>query len=86
MERALRDIAGRLIDPDTRSRPLGNLTRRELDVLALASSGLPNKTIADRLGLTLNTVKGYMKSAMSKLHATSRLEAVVIARRADLLP
>ncbi|MFH8657904.1 LuxR C-terminal-related transcriptional regulator [Streptomyces afghaniensis] len=86
MERALHDIARRLIEPGTAAWTLGNLTRRELDVLALASSGLPNKTIADRLGLTLNTVKGYMKSAMSKLHATSRLEAVVIARRAGLLP
>ncbi|MDX2682201.1 LuxR C-terminal-related transcriptional regulator [Streptomyces sp. NY05-11A] len=86
VERALHDIARRLTEPGTDTRPLDNLTRRELDVLALASSGLSNKTIADRLGLTSQTVKSYMKSAMSKLHATTRLEAVVIARRAGLLP
>ncbi|MFG1667770.1 response regulator transcription factor [Streptomyces sp. Y7] len=86
VERAIRNIAQRLIEPGTNGQPLGNLTGRELDVLALASSGLSNKTIADRLGLTLHTVKGYMKSAMSKLHATTRVEAVVIARREGLLP
>ncbi|MFD5228732.1 LuxR C-terminal-related transcriptional regulator [Streptomyces qaidamensis] len=86
MERALHDIAQRLTEHCANTQPLGNLTGRELDVLALASSGLSNKTIADRLGLTLHTAKGYMKSAMSKLHATTRLEAVVIARRAGLLP
>ncbi|MEW2395437.1 LuxR C-terminal-related transcriptional regulator [Streptomyces sp. NPDC046862] len=86
VERAIHHIAQRLIEPGADAQPLRNLTGRELDVLALASSGLPNKTIADRLGLTLHTVKGYMKSAMSKFHATTRLEAVVIARRAGLLP
>ncbi|MEU1574944.1 LuxR C-terminal-related transcriptional regulator [Streptomyces collinus] len=86
VERALHDIARRLTEPGTDVRPPDNLTRRELDVLALVSCGLPNKTIADRLGLTLQTVKSYLKSAMSKLHATTRLEAVVIARRAGLLP
>lgn len=86
LERAIHNIARRLIEPGADAQLMGGLTGRELDVLAFASSGLPNKTIADRLGLTLHTVKGYMKSAMSKLHATTRLEAVVIARRAGLLP
>ncbi|MFD0440278.1 LuxR C-terminal-related transcriptional regulator [Streptomyces chartreusis] len=86
LEHTIQSIAERLAEPEAAVRLLGDLTARELDVLALASSGLTNKTIADRLGLTLNTVKSYMKSAMSKLQATTRLEAVVTARRAGLLP
>lgn len=62
------------------------LTRREQDVLALAALGYPNARIADSLGIGVQTAKGYVKDAMRKLGATSRLEAVVIARRSGLLP
>ncbi|WP_374613760.1 response regulator transcription factor, partial [Gordonia sp. (in: high G+C Gram-positive bacteria)] len=45
-----------------------------------------NARIAETLGVTVYTVKGYMKDAMRKLGASSRLEAVVTARSAGLLP
>jgi DNA-binding NarL/FixJ family response regulator len=63
-----------------------NITAREQDVLAFVALGYPNARIADSLGLTVNTVKGYMKGIMHKLGASSRLEAVVLARSAGLLP
>ncbi|MFE6714143.1 response regulator transcription factor [Streptomyces sp. NPDC057695] len=62
------------------------LTPRETDVLAAVASGATNATAATRLGLRPETVKGYLRSAMRKLGAHTRLEAVVAARRAGVLP
>ncbi|WP_151480131.1 helix-turn-helix transcriptional regulator [Streptomyces albicerus] len=62
------------------------LTPRELDVLACVAAGTTNAAAADRLGLRPETVKAYLRSAMRKLGAHTRLEAVVAARRAGLLP
>ncbi|MCL6738881.1 helix-turn-helix transcriptional regulator [Streptomyces neyagawaensis] len=66
--------------------PRVTLTPRELDVLSCVALGATNATTADRLGLRPETVKGYLRSAMRKLEAHTRLEAVVAARRAGLLP
>ncbi|MGV9313193.1 response regulator transcription factor [Streptomyces sp. NPDC003691] len=62
------------------------LAPRELDVLACVAAGATNAATADRLGLRPETVKGYLRGAMRKLGAHTRLEAVVAARRAGLLP
>ncbi|MFJ8667069.1 response regulator transcription factor [Streptomyces sp. NPDC093600] len=68
-------------------RPTGvTLTPRETDVLAAVASGATNAVAASRLGLRPETVKGYLRSTMRKLGAHTRLEAVVAARRAGLLP
>lgn len=53
---------------------------------SLAASGLTNREIGNSLGLKLFTIKGYMKSIMAKLEAGTRLEAVVSARRAGVMP
>ncbi|MDT0202616.1 response regulator transcription factor [Nocardioides sp. AE5] len=63
-----------------------HLTNRELDVLTLLGSGLPNRQIAARLCISLHTVKSHVQNIMLKLHATTRFEAVVQARRCGLLP
>lgn len=70
----------------TSSVDLPALTGREHDVLALAALGHSNARIADQLGITVHTTKGYLKSAMRKLGATTRLEAVITARRSGLMP
>ncbi|MEV1052033.1 LuxR C-terminal-related transcriptional regulator [Streptomyces sp. NPDC049887] len=62
------------------------LAPRELDVLACVATGSTNAAAADRLGLRPETVKAYLRSAMRKLGTHNRLEAVVAARRAGLLP
>lgn len=62
------------------------LTPRELDVLTSIASGATNGAAAARLRLRPETVKSYLRSAMRKLGAHTRLEAVVAARRAGLLP
>lgn len=66
--------------------PLVQLTPRELDVLATVASGATNSVAAARLRLRPETVKSYLRSAMRKLGAHTRLEAVTAARRAGLLP
>ncbi|MGI5193838.1 response regulator transcription factor [Streptomyces sp. CA-288835] len=62
------------------------ITPRELDVLVCVAGGATNAVAAERLGLRPETVKAYLRSAMRKLEAHTRLEAVVAARRAGLLP
>jgi DNA-binding NarL/FixJ family response regulator len=55
------------------------LTSREIDVLRLIAGGNANKLIADRLSITEETVKGHVKSILSKLGASDRTHAVTIA-------
>ncbi|MFJ4961576.1 response regulator transcription factor [Streptomyces sp. NPDC088729] len=62
------------------------LAPREVDVVACVAAGATNAVAARRLGVRPETVKGYLRSAMRKLGAHTRLEAVVAARRAGLLP
>jgi two-component system nitrate/nitrite response regulator NarL len=64
---------------------LERLTPREHDVLQLVAQGLPNKTIAGRLGVTEATVKFHVNSLMRKLGAQSRTDAVVRASRLGLV-
>ncbi|HEY5858618.1 MAG TPA: LuxR C-terminal-related transcriptional regulator [Aldersonia sp.] len=62
------------------------LSPRELDVLATVALGCSNAEVARRLSVKPETVKSYLRTAMSKLGAHSRHEAVVTARRFGLLP
>jgi len=62
------------------------LSPRELDVLACAALGSTNAEIAAALDLKEGTVKSYLQSAMAKLDASTRHAAVVMARRAGILP
>ncbi len=56
------------------------LTDRERDVLRSAADGSPNAEIAIRLHLAEGTVRNYLSSAISKLGARNRTEAVATAR------
>ncbi|WP_233520105.1 LuxR C-terminal-related transcriptional regulator [Prauserella sp. PE36] len=62
-----------------------SLTPRETEVLALVARGEPNRAIGEELGLLTNTVKAYLKSAMRKLGAANRVQAVCRAREAGLV-
>jgi NarL family two-component system response regulator LiaR len=55
------------------------LTEREIEVLKLATHGLSNQEIADKLYLSLRTVQAHLSHIFNKLQVSSRTEAVVRA-------
>jgi DNA-binding NarL/FixJ family response regulator len=61
------------------------LTSREIGVLRLVADGNSNKIIADRLSLSEETVKGHLKSILSKLDAHDRTQAVTIAVKRGII-
>jgi DNA-binding NarL/FixJ family response regulator len=63
------------------SKPASDLTAREDEILALVSSGMTNKEIANRLRLTERTVKHHMTSIMRKSNVRNRVEAMLMFRR-----
>jgi len=65
--------------------PAEELTSRERDVLRLLADGLPNKLIAQRLGISEHTVKFHVNAILGKLGAQSRTEAVTRAARLGLI-
>jgi DNA-binding NarL/FixJ family response regulator len=70
------------VGPNTASE---TLTPRESEVLHLIAEGLPNKTIALKLGISEHTVKFHVNAILTKFGAQSRTEAVVRATRAGLI-
>ncbi|MBD0691337.1 helix-turn-helix transcriptional regulator [Streptomyces sp. CBMA123] len=65
--------------------PARPLTRREHEVLRWAATGRTNPEIAAHLGLTRNTVTGYLKSAMHKLGVRNRTELALTAKESGLV-
>jgi NarL family two-component system response regulator LiaR len=62
-----------------------DLTDREREVLALMTEGLNNTQIAGRLTVSPSTVKSHVSNILSKLHVTSRTEAVTLALRNHII-
>jgi non-specific serine/threonine protein kinase len=61
------------------------LTERELEILRLIEVGCTNREIAQKLVLSLETIKWYNKQIYSKLGVHNRMQAVVSAKEAGLL-
>jgi DNA-binding NarL/FixJ family response regulator len=62
------------------------LTERELEVLRLLSTGLPNREIAPLLFISESTVKTHIEHIIAKLGVSDRVQAAVWAARQGLLP
>jgi len=62
-----------------------NLTQREQAVLGLVAEGLSDKEIAERLTISLYTVKSHLRNILAKLQVSSRREAARMARDKGLL-
>ncbi len=97
MARAIRDAyAGKttlspeaaqaLIRAHTRpSSALTSLKDRELDVLELLAKGWTNPQIAEKLSLSVSTIKFYVSSILEKLNVETRTEAVALAIQQGLI-
>jgi DNA-binding NarL/FixJ family response regulator len=57
------------------------LSQREWEVLTLLLNGCQDKSIAERLKISISTVREHLKSTYRKLNVHSRLEAAAKARR-----
>ena len=95
--RALRDAAAGGVPLSPRAaaallpgnRPSSNatltsLTRREREILGLVATGLPNKSIARRLGISEKTVKAHLTRVFSVVGVSDRTSAALWAQRHGL--
>jgi LuxR family maltose regulon positive regulatory protein len=81
LRRILRGVRG----PETDDGPQERMSEAELRVLRLLPSDLTLRQIGERLFLSINTVKSHARSVYRKLEATSRQDAVELARRRGLI-
>lgn len=61
------------------------LTPREKEILGLVASGMSNKEIADKLYLSLRTVKAHLSNIFNKMEVASRSEALVTALKLGII-
>jgi len=82
--RLLTDARGGALLPLREAKLKAALSYREQQILNHVSKGLTNKEIADRLGLTVGTIKHYVTQLFKKMNVRNRLEAIQAAQKSDL--
>jgi DNA-binding NarL/FixJ family response regulator len=80
--RLLKVVASRMADEDKGEQAL---TERELFVLRLVASGASNQDIADKLSISINTVKSHLKNILDKLQLENRTQAATYALKHGLV-
>jgi DNA-binding NarL/FixJ family response regulator len=83
--RRLITMAVRNAEPAGGTPALDVLTEREREVLVLVGQGSSNAEIADRMHITMPTVKSHVGRLMTKLAARDRVQLVIIAYRTGLI-
>ncbi|MFT3894227.1 MAG: response regulator transcription factor [Anaerolineales bacterium] len=78
----LKAVANRMADGDKGEQAL---TERELFVLRLVASGASNQEIAQKLSISVNTVKSHLKSILDKLQLENRTQAATYALKHGLV-
>lgn len=69
----------------SRDEATGRLTPRELEILRLLADGLGTRAIAERLNISISTVRNHIQNILDRLGVHSRLEALSVARRHRLI-
>jgi DNA-binding NarL/FixJ family response regulator len=77
--------AAEVLAARTAAPPAGGLSEREREVLVLVATGLANKQIARRLGISEKTVKGHLTRVFQAIGVTDRTQAALWAERNGLL-
>jgi DNA-binding NarL/FixJ family response regulator len=78
----LKAVANRMADEDKGEQAL---TERELFVLRLVASGASNQEIAQKLSISVNTVKSHLKNILDKLQVENRTQAATYALKHGLI-
>ncbi len=79
------DLAHAVRQVETPATRKYGLTARELEIVASIVAGASNRDIADRLGISLQTVKHHLTNVFDKTGASSRLELALLALRQGLV-
>lgn len=61
------------------------LTQRQIEVLRYLAEGVPNKVIADKLGLSEKTIKAHITAIFKALNVINRTQAAAAGRKAGLI-
>ncbi|MBK6768540.1 MAG: hypothetical protein IPG72_05825 [Ardenticatenales bacterium] len=77
--------SGQSMPPEPRAGAAFGLSAREREVLGLVSDGLTNQEIAERLVISVATVKRHLTNVYGKLGADGRTRAVAVARGRGML-
>lgn len=78
------EIARMVVETFHKRKPASpefDLTPRETEILELVSQGLTNKEIADKLGLSFDTIRNRLRQVYDKLHVHCRAQAVIKYRQ-----
>ncbi|GAB1469681.1 response regulator transcription factor [Chloroflexota bacterium] len=78
----LKSVANRIADEGKGEQ---SLTKRELFVLRLVASGASNQEIADKLTISINTIKSHIKNILEKLQLENRTQAATYALKHGLV-
>ncbi|MCL4863057.1 MAG: response regulator transcription factor [Caldilineaceae bacterium] len=80
------DGAATATTPPRQTSLVEPLSDRELEVLVLIAAGHSNREIGAQLFIEVGTVKRHITNIFGKLGATSRTQAIAVARQLGLLP
>lgn len=72
-------------EPDLKAAAEMDLSQRELEVLGLMAEGLSNQEIADKLYVSLNTIKTHSSRIFEKMDVKRRTQAVEMAKRMRII-
>ena len=80
-----KEITHQTTSTTTADNHYADLSRRELEALALLADGRNNHEIATAMSISIPTVRNHIQHLLNKLQVHSRLEAVVVARQLHLI-